>query len=35
VTLGESTLTVRVSLTERDLVGAKRALSAVRDDDES
>jgi len=35
VTLGESTQTVRVSLTERDLVAAKRAQSTVRDDDES
>src|SRR6185312_7136829 len=35
VTLGESTRAVRVSLTERDFAAAKRALSAVGDDDES
>jgi hypothetical protein len=35
VTLGESTQTVRVSLAERDFRAAKRALSTVRDDDES
>jgi hypothetical protein len=35
VTLSESTRAVRASLTERDLAAAKRALSAVGDDDES
>jgi len=35
VTLGESSRTVRASLTERDLAAAKRPLSAVGDDDES
>jgi hypothetical protein len=35
VTLGESTQAVRASLTERDFAAAKRALSVVRDDDDS
>jgi hypothetical protein len=35
VTLGEFTRAVRASLTGRDFAAAKRALSAIGDDDES